>query len=196
MRAGRLVFRGVFRQERVCFWGVIKVGAGRFVFVIGGARSGKSAFALKLAEARPGPRRYIATALALDSEMAVRIERHKGERGDGWETMEEPRELASALSGLDGGVVLIDCLTLWVTNLMGAGLDDAAIEAEARTLFKAALQCGCDVIVVSNEVGLGIVPDNPLARRFRDLAGTINRVAAEAATEVFFIAAGLPMKMK
>lgn len=172
------------------------MGAGRFIFVIGGARSGKSAFALKLAEGRTGPRRYIATALALDPEMAVRVARHKGERDQGWETVEEPREIASALSGLDGGVVLIDCLTLWVTNLMGAGLDDAAIEAEARTLFKAALECGSDVIAVSNEVGLGIVPDNPLARRFRDLAGTINRVAAEAATEVFFIAAGLPLKLK
>jgi adenosylcobinamide kinase/adenosylcobinamide-phosphate guanylyltransferase len=172
------------------------VGAGKFVLVIGGARSGKSSFALKLAESRPAPHRYIATALALDTEMAGRIARHKGERGLGWETIEEPRHLASSLAGLEGGVALIDCLTLWVTNLIEAGLDDAGIEAEARILFKAALQSGLDVIVVSNEVGLGIVPDNSLARRFRDLSGTVNRVAAEAASEVFFLAAGLPMRMK
>ncbi len=172
------------------------MGAGKFVLVIGGARSGKSSFALKLAESLTGPYRYIATALALDTEMAERIARHKGERDKGWETVEEPRLAASTLSGLEGGVALIDCLTLWVTNQIEAGLDDAGIEAEARILFDAAAQSGLYVIAVTNEVGLGIVPDNRLARRFRDLSGTINRVAAEAASEVFFLAAGLPMKMK
>lgn len=169
---------------------------GKFVFVMGGARSGKSAFALKLAEGRPGPRRYIATAAPLDTEMAERIARHKGERGENWETIEEPRSVASKLSGLKGGVALIDCLTLWVTNLMEAGLDDVAIEAEAALLFEAAAKSDIDVIAVSNEAGLGIVPDNALARRFRDLSGTVNRLAAGAAAEVFFLVAGLPMKMK
>jgi len=172
------------------------LGTGKMVFVIGGARSGKSAYALKLAGGLPGPRRYIATARALDSEMASRVARHRQERGDGWETIEEPRSIATVLDGLEGGVALVDCLTLWLTNLLGAGLDDEAIEAEAKTLFEAAAGSSADVVVVSNEVGLGIVPDNPLGRRFRDLAGTVNRMAAEAASEVYFLAAGLPMKMK
>ncbi|MDP2688568.1 MAG: bifunctional adenosylcobinamide kinase/adenosylcobinamide-phosphate guanylyltransferase [Deltaproteobacteria bacterium] len=169
---------------------------GKFVFVIGGARSGKSSFALKLAASLPAPRRYLATALSRDAEMEERIRRHKDERGDGWETMEEPRDIKGRLEGLEGGVALIDCLTLWLTNLIEAGLTDEGVEAEAKGLLSAVNRSGPDVIAVSNEVGLGIVPANALARRFRDLSGMVNRMAAEAASEVYFLAAGLPMRMK
>ncbi len=171
-------------------------GSNGFVFVIGGARSGKSSFALSLAEGMPGPRRYVATAFALDSEMHERIVRHRAERGPGWETIEEPKDLASVVSGLEGGVALVDCLTLWLMNLIEAGLDDEAIEARTSGLVSAFAQSSASVIVVSNEVGLGIVPSNSLSRRFRDLSGMVNRTAAAAAEEVYFLAAGLPMKMK
>ncbi|MFQ5736395.1 MAG: bifunctional adenosylcobinamide kinase/adenosylcobinamide-phosphate guanylyltransferase [Thermodesulfobacteriota bacterium] len=169
---------------------------GKFVFVIGGARSGKSAFALKLAGALPSPRRYLATALALDQEMRERVEAHKKERGGGWETIEEPRDVGGALHAIGDGVVLVDCLTLWLTNLVEAGLTDAEIEEEARRLCAAACGSKAAVIAVSNEVGLGIVPANGLARRFRDLSGMVNRLCAEAAAEVYFLAAGIPMRMK
>lgn len=168
----------------------------RFIFVMGGARSGKSSFALKLAEGFPAPRRYLATALALDEEMDERVRRHRDERGGNWETIEEPMDVRGRIAGLEGGVALIDCLTLWLTNMVGAGLDDAGIEAQTRALIKTIGGASPAVVAVSNEVGLGIVPANALARRFRDLSGMVNRLAAEAAQEVYFLAAGLPMKMK
>lgn len=169
----------------------------KLVLVIGGARSGKSSFALSLADLAPGPRLYLATATALDGEMEERIRNHKKERGDGWDTMEEPRDVAGKMKGASGyGVILLDCLTLWLTNMIMAGMDDAAVKGEVEGLALACKKTAAGVIAVSNEVGLGIVPDNPLARRFRDLSGLANRIMAKAADEVFFIAAGLPLKMK
>jgi len=167
-----------------------------FTLILGGARSGKSAFALRLASERPAPRVYIATAEALDDEMKGRIERHRKERGAEWETIEEPVSIAERLRGLDAGVVLIDCITLWLSNRMGAGLDDAEILSETGRLIDECSLVSVPVVMVSNETGLGVVPENALARRFRDTAGTVNRLLAEAASTVFLVAAGLPLKLK
>ncbi|MBI4948896.1 MAG: bifunctional adenosylcobinamide kinase/adenosylcobinamide-phosphate guanylyltransferase [Deltaproteobacteria bacterium] len=164
-------------------------------FVLGGARSGKSAFALKLGEANAGPRVYLATGQAGDAEMALRIGRHREERGDRWETVEEPQAIVAEVNKAEG-VLLIDCLTLWVSNLLFAGLDDGDIIKTAESLAVASILSGARVIAVSNEVGLGIVPENPIARRFRDLSGATNRIMAERAKDVWFVAAGIPLKMK
>lgn len=167
------------------------------VFVIGGARSGKSAFALQLAESMGGHRIFVATAEALDGEMEERIGRHRKERSSSWETVEEPLDIAGRLSGAStGSVVLIDCLTLWVSNLVSSGLDDGRVVQEALRLSGAIKAARSSVIAVSNELGLGIVPENSLARRFRDLSGIVNREVAGACVEVYFIAAGIPLKMK
>lgn len=168
-----------------------------FYFVIGGARSGKSSFALKLAESFAGPHLYLATAEPFDAEMEERIRRHREERGQGWDTLEEPKDIASKISGEPGyGVVLIDCLTLWLANLIASGTDDGGIEKGIDGLVGACKLSSSKIIAVSNEVGLGIVPDNPLSRRFRDLSGIMNRRMAEAAMEVYFVASGIPLKMK
>jgi len=160
--------------------------------VLGGARSGKSAYAEKLLAEIPGPRTYLATAAAGDAEMAERIRRHRERRGAGWRTLEAPVEIATPIHETPGPV-LVDCLTLWVSNLMAAGADsDAAVER----LLVALRREGGPVVLVSNEVGLGIVPDNALAREFRDRAGRVNQRVAAAADRVVFIAAGLPLALK
>jgi adenosylcobinamide kinase / adenosylcobinamide-phosphate guanylyltransferase len=170
---------------------------GGFTFVVGGARSGKSGFALKLAGELSGPCAYIATARALDPEMEERIERHKKDRGPGWETFEVPVDITERIIALKGyGVIILDCLTLWLMNLVEAGLDDDEIKRLADRLAFECNNTGSSVIAVSNELGLGIVPENHLARRFRDLSGSMNQIMANAATEVFFVAAGIPLKMK
>ena len=169
-----------------------------FTFIIGGGRSGKSAFALKLSESFPVKDRvYVATAKALDPEMTERIRLHKGARGPEWKTVEEPLDIAAQI-GATGPecVVIVDCLTLWLSNLMEQGLSDAAILDRASALASIFKGSPSAVIAVSNEVGLSIVPANALARRFRDLSGAINQITALAADEVFFIAAGIPMKIK
>lgn len=160
--------------------------------ILGGARSGKTAFALKSAEATGRGLVMIATAEAFDAEMEDRIARHQAERGPAWRTLEAPLDLAGALAevGPDETAV-VDCLTLWVSNLMHAERD---IEADTQTLIAAL--AGRDVLLVSNEVGLGIVPDNALARRFRDEAGRLNQRVAAAADRAVFIAAGLPLVLK
>jgi len=160
--------------------------------ILGGARSGKTTHALRLAEASTGGLVMIATAQALDDEMAERIARHQAERCRRWRTLEAPLDLVGALAEVrPGETAVVDCLTLWVSNLMFAERD---IEGETRGLIAAL--AGRDVILVSNEVGLGIVPDNALARRFRDEAGRLNQRIAAAADRVLFIAAGLPMVLK
>lgn len=173
-----------------------EMGTGRLVFVTGGARSGKSGFALRLAESMDGPRRYIATARPLDDEMGERIRKHRKERGQEWETVEEPLDIAGKIALLSKGVVLLDCVTLWLTNLIGEGHDDNRVVEEAKGLVSACRRAGASVIAVSNEVGLGIVPDNALARRFRDLSGTVNQELARAFDEVYFVASGIPLRMK
>ncbi|MDB4966047.1 MAG: bifunctional adenosylcobinamide kinase/adenosylcobinamide-phosphate guanylyltransferase [Myxococcales bacterium] len=164
--------------------------------VTGGARSGKSGFAeRRLAELAPsGPWRYVATAEAGDGEMAARIARHRERRGAGWSTVEAPRDLEAALLVRDGAAgVLVDCITLWVTNWMLADASDDAILAAAEALPRAAT---LPTVIVTNEVGLGIVPDNALARRFRDLAGLVNQRLAAASDEAWLLAAGLPLRLR
>jgi adenosylcobinamide kinase/adenosylcobinamide-phosphate guanylyltransferase len=169
---------------------------GRTVLVIGGARSGKSSFALKKAGSFPGKKAYIATAEALDEEMKERIEKHKGERGKDWETFEEPIKMAGVLKEMGSGynAAVIDCLTLWLSNLL-LGTEEPEVEIEG---FLSLLREGDHppVFVVSNEVGMGIVPDNPLSRRFRDLAGRLNQKVAGIADEVYLVTAGLPLRIK
>jgi len=167
------------------------------VLVLGGARSGKSRFALGLAAAAPGPRAYLATAEALDDEMRERIARHREERGGDWTTVEEPLDLPGRLAKLAAGhgAVIVDCLTLWVSNLLHA--DPAGAEARFDDLVAALPAAGgAKVVLVANEVGMGIVPENPLARRFRDLAGRLNQQVAAAAGEVHLVVAGIPLRVK
>jgi len=163
-------------------------------FVLGGARSGKSRHAESMVTAYPAPWTYIATAQALDGEMQERIAEHRARRDDGWETLDVPFELAGALSSVETGrPVLIDCLTLWLTNVM---LADRDVEAEIRGLAEVLASPRGPWVVVANEVGLGIVPDNALARAFRDHAGRLNQTVAAAADSVILTVAGLPMRVK
>lgn len=164
-------------------------------FILGGARSGKSRYAEDLVTAQPAPWVYLATAEARDEEMAERIAHHQARRGDRWDTVESPLDLSTAIREhcRAGATVLVDCLTLWLSNLMGAQLDCA----EAGRELCAALDATAGrAIVVSNEVGLGIVPDNALAREFRDEAGRLHQAVAAQADEVFYMVAGLPMRVK
>lgn len=171
---------------------------GKIYFITGGARSGKSGHAEELAMAATGKRAYIATAQAFDAEMAERIEKHRKDRGSAWDTYEEPLAVAELLRKLSGRyqVALLDCLTLWLSNTMAHTESDAAVVERTDDLVRSLRDFGGTCIVVSNEVGLGIVPDNPLARKFRDLAGMMNQKAARLADEVYFLAAGIPLKMK
>lgn len=170
----------------------------RTYFITGGARSGKSAFAERLANDLNGKRAYIATAQALDPEMAARIERHRKERGGAWDTYEEPLAVAELLRKLSGRyeIALLDCLTLWLSNVIAHTDNDDAVAVRSDDLVSAVKDFGGTCIIVSNEVGLGIVPDNPLARRFRDLAGILNQKMALTADEVFLTTAGIPVKIK
>lgn len=163
--------------------------------ILGGARSGKSRHGERLAEARPGPLLYVATAQAGDGEMAERIARHRARRGARWQTVEEPLELAAVLRAAETreGAVLVDCLTLWLSNLLHARRDPAA---ETTALLDVLPTLTRPVIFISNEVGLGIVPENALARAFIDQAGWMHQRLAEAADTVLFIAAGLAMTLK
>lgn len=162
--------------------------------VLGGARSGKSAYAEALV-ARADTPVYLATAEAGDGEMAERIRLHRARRGPHWTTVEEPLDLAGRLAALaaPGRAVLVDCLTLWLSNLIGAGRN---LDAAGTGLVRALPALIGPVVFVANEVGLGIVPDNALARAFRDAAGRLNQEIAAAADRVVFVAAGLPLTLK
>lgn len=166
---------------------------GRSILVLGGARSGKSRYAEGLAAGFAGNRTLIATAQPGDAEMAARIAAHRAARGQDWSTIEAPLELVEALEKATGAFVLIDCLTLWISNLMLADLD---IAPRIERLAEALKTRSGTIVIVSNEVGLGIVPDNPLARRFRDEAGLAHQRLAKASDEVLFITAGLPARLK
>lgn len=163
--------------------------------VLGGARSGKSALGEAMVLNAPGQPVYIATAEALDDEMVERIARHRADRGPCWHTVEAPLDLAEALARESSRdrPVLVDCLTLWVSNLMIAGRD---VEAEGARLIDTLGRLDGPVVLVSNEVGLGIVPDNAMARAYRDAAGRLNQAVAAAATRAVFVAAGLPLVLK
>lgn len=177
--------------------GQAAVAAG-ITLVLGGARSGKTGHALTIAERCGGPLVYLATAQARDDEMRDRIRRHREERGGRWRTVEEPLDLAGSLRrhATEGATVLVDCLTLWLANLMEAGRDLPAESAALADALDASRNGGGRVVLVSNEVGLGIVPENALARRFRDEAGRLHQAVARTADSVLFMVAGLPMTVK
>jgi len=163
--------------------------------ILGGARSGKSQRALQLAEQMSERRVFVATAQAFDDEMRARIEHHKTERGSGWKTLEEPLDLHRAIeqSVSPDSVCVVDCLTLWLSNLMHHGRD---VVRETNTLCHVLEQMPGSIILVSNEVGLGLVPETPLGRAFRDAQGRLNQAVAFACDRVEFIAAGLPLSLK
>ncbi|WP_208250233.1 bifunctional adenosylcobinamide kinase/adenosylcobinamide-phosphate guanylyltransferase [Rhizobium sp. T1470] len=164
-------------------------------FVLGGARSGKSRFAEQLVVSGGLERHYVATGRAWDEEMRSRIDTHKADRGDLWHTHEEPLDLVGCLRAIDGEgrAILVDCLTLWVTNLM---MEERDMVAEFASLAAYVPAARARLVIVSNEVGLGIVPENRMAREFRDHAGRLHQMIAAEAADVYFIAAGLPLKMK
>lgn len=163
------------------------------LFILGGARSGKSRYGQARAEAMPGPLTYIATAQAFDDEMAERIAHHRADRGPRWRTIEAPLDLPGAVVAAQEGAILVDCLTLWVSNLILAERDCGAA---GDALCAAVAGCRGPIALIANEVGLGIVPDNALARRFRDAAGWLNQRIAQVAEEVVLVAAGLPLSLK
>lgn len=169
--------------------------SGTSLFVLGGARSGKSRYAQSRAEAAGGNPVFVATAEAFDDEMRERIARHRADRDARWTTVEAPRELPDAIDALSGikTVVLVDCLTLWVSNLLLADVD---IPLASRELCHAISRFEGTLILVANEVGLGIVPDNALARAFRDAAGLLNQSVAATVDEVVLLTAGLPLTLK
>ena len=164
-------------------------------FVIGGARSGKSSFALKEGSALAGKKAYVATAEALDAEMKARIEKHREERSEEWITFEEPLNIARLIEDIHEkyDVVIIDCLTVWLSNLM---MNDKNVEKEIGSFCSALDSQRSTLFIVSNELGMGIVPDNELARRFRDIAGAMNQKIASLADNVYLVTAGIPVKIK
>lgn len=173
------------------------------ILVTGGARSGKSDFALERAEQIAGERCFVATCEVRDQEMAERVEKHRqGRDEEFWATREEPLDIASIISGNEFGVYLIDCLTLWVSNTLadyerqGRECGEREIADEMQAVIEAARALTGTVIFVTNEVGMGIVPDNALARRYRDLVGLCNKMVAAAAGEVVLVSCGLPIHIK
>ena len=168
-------------------------GLPRLTFVLGGARSGKSRYAESLFAALPPPFIYVATAQPGDDEMAARIAAHRARRGPGWRTIEAPRDLRGALAGCGDAPALLDCLTLWLSNLV---LGEADIEGEIKGLEAALAAAAAPVVVVTNEVGSGIVPEFPLGRKFRDLQGALNQRVAARADRVVLMVAGLPLVIK
>ena len=165
--------------------------------ILGGAKSGKSAYAERLVTAYPAPHIYVATAQVLDEEMAKRVEDHRKRRELSWKTFESPLELVKTLGGFQGrrSAVLVDCLTLWLSNLL-LRTPDLPPERAVRELVEFIKMADYPLFLVSNEVGGGIVPENPLVRRFRDLAGYANQQVAAACRSVTMIVAGLPLRLK
>jgi len=168
-------------------------------FILGGARSGKSRFALELGNRQPGAKIYLATAEARDDEMAARIAAHQRERGGDWRTFEEARHVAETLQSLPekDGVVILDCLTLWLCNvLLAAEGDEKKTRDRIGQLISVSEKLNVDLIAVSNEVGQGIVPADARSRGFRDLAGAMNQGFAAASDAVYWMTAGIPQKIK
>jgi len=165
--------------------------------LLGGARSGKSVLAVRAAGAWAGPVEVVVTAEARDAEMAARIERHRAARPAGWRTVEAPVELEAALrDAAAGALVIVDCLTLWVSNLMELGLDDAEVERRAAEVAALAASRAAPTLAISNEVGSGIVPAQALARRYRDLLGQVNATWAAAAEQALLLVAGRALPLR
>lgn len=162
--------------------------------ILGGAASGKSAFAENLCISSGKPRAYWATSQVFDDEMRAKVEKHLKQRGAGWKTFEEPFDAAAILGGLSAGqICLVDCATMWLTNHLLAEHD---LEAETERLLAATETCAADIVIVTNETGLGIVPENALARRFREAQGRLNIALAARADTVVQVTAGLPLVLK
>jgi adenosylcobinamide kinase / adenosylcobinamide-phosphate guanylyltransferase len=194
LRCGGLRLRLISPMVSQCGIKVPQSTLPQLTLVLGGARSGKSRYAESLIAALPPPWIFVATAEAGDAEMAERISLHRARRGKDWLTIEAPHDLAAALVEVDSNApAVVDCLTLWLSNRMLAGAD---VEAETMHLEAALAGRGAPVILVSNEVGLSIVPDNALARRFRDLQGRLNQRMAARAGRVVLMVAGLPLVAK
>jgi adenosylcobinamide kinase/adenosylcobinamide-phosphate guanylyltransferase len=172
--------------------------AKRIIFVTGGCRSGKSRYALEFANRHFSEKCYLATAEPLDEEMARRVENHRKARGPEWQTLEEPVEIVDRIAryGRGTGVILLDCITLWLSNLLLRGDNDERIMDELGRLIETLREGPGSFIIVSNEVGMGIVPADPLSRRFRDLSGTANQRIAREADTVILMASGLPLFLK
>ena len=168
------------------------------IFVIGGCRSGKSSHALHLAEQIPGQKIFIATCMPQDKEMEQRVLHHQQQRSSAWETIEVPFFLPEAIhkNGTDGHVILVDCLTLWINNLILDNDKPENIDNHIQKLTQSIEKAECPVILVSNEVGTGIVPENKLARLFRDIAGFANQKVAACVDRVIWMVAGIPVKIK
>jgi adenosylcobinamide kinase / adenosylcobinamide-phosphate guanylyltransferase len=165
----------------------------KVTLVLGGARSGKSRYAEALISAMPPPWAYVATAEAGDDEMAARIAAHRERRGPSWKTVEAPKDIAEAVAACQPMPMLIDCLTLWLSNLM---LAESDVDAEILRLERALDAASAPVVLVANEVGSGIVPEYPLGRTFRDLQGVLNQRIAARADHVVLMVAGLPLPIK
>jgi adenosylcobinamide kinase/adenosylcobinamide-phosphate guanylyltransferase len=165
--------------------------------VLGGASSGKSELALRLAGTR-APRAFVATGQGLDDEMAARIAKHQASRDADWDTAEVPTETEAwfASQGSDYRTILFDCVTLWLSNLMGAGMAEAAVLERTKTLLRAMRTTAARIVIVSNELGLGLVPTEPSTRAFRDLAGRVNQLVAAEADEVHLAVSGLSLRLK
>lgn len=164
--------------------------------VIGGARAGKSSLAARLAASTGLPVTFVATAQALDEEMARRIARHRDERPEGWRTVEEPVDLLGALERSGDDAVVVDCLTLWVSNLVLAGLTDADVESRAEAAAEHGAARTPPTLVVTNEVGMGVHPASDLGRRFRDLLGRVNSIWAGRAEQVLLVVAGRALRLE
>jgi adenosylcobinamide kinase/adenosylcobinamide-phosphate guanylyltransferase len=168
------------------------------IFITGGCRSGKSRFALDYANQHFSKKLYLATCEALDEEMVQRIEHHKKMRGPEWQTVEEPLEIINKIRqyGNEVEVILLDCITLWLSNLLMRRMDDVEIMDEVSRFIDTIKQTPVSLIIVSNEVGMGIVPADPLSRRFRDLSGLANQKIVEVAETVIFMVSGIPFFLK
>lgn len=182
---------------------------GKFIFVLGGTRSGKSEFAEKIAGGMGHPVTYIATAAVTDEEMAARVNRHKERRPHNWKTVEEPRDVAAVVAkGLPGETFLLDCVTVWISNLLFNGSEvnfedtlrnigeKEVFVLEQVQLLTRAVKKGINFVAVAGEVGLGVVPAETAGRIFRDVAGKVNQLLASSADEVYFVMAGIPLKIK
>ena len=171
--------------------------ASKLIFVLGGARSGKSSFALQQGKSK-SPRAFVATGEPFDQEMAGRIRKHQQSRGRGWVTIEIPTRISEWLAEQGAGYpsIVVDCLTLWLNNLLRDKVRPSQVPTQVKAFLRSARACPGQIVVVSNELGLGLVPGDPISRSFRDVTGRMNQLVAAEADEVYFLVSGLPLRLK